>query len=245
MSGVVGVIQARAGSSRLPGKIFAPLGDRPLLAALAQRLRGARVTRWWLATSAAAEDDVTAAWGEALGLTVHRGPCEDVLARFAAIARTESPRWMVRVCADAPFLDAAIVDRLLAAALSASPEISLVEAPPGLLPLGYAPQVARGDAVLRADAAAAESHHRAHVLTWVAAHERIAKAELPTSWPARPRWRWTIDTAADLAMARAAVEAFGDAWPSADYPTMVRILDARPEIALANAHVPQKAVEEG
>lgn len=245
MSGVVGVVQARAGSSRLPGKILAPLAGHPLLAVLAARLARARVDQWWLATTRRADDDLTASWGEALGWRVLRGSESDVLSRFASIARVCRPEWIVRITADDPFTDAAIVDLLLDAAVQAPPSVALVEAAGGVLPLGYAPQMARGDAVLAADRSATASHDRAHVLTWVAARSSRRPALLPSAWPERPSWRWTVDTADDLAMAQAAFALFGDAWPAIDYPAMVCALDARPEIPERNAHVRQKAIEEG
>lgn len=245
MSRVIGVVQARAGSTRLPGKILAPLAGRPLLGVLAARLAPARVDEWWLATTRRREDDVTACWGAALGWRVLRGSETDVLSRFAAIERTCRPDWIVRITADDPFTDAAIVDRLLVEAAAAPPAVALVEAAGGVLPLGYAPQVARGEAVRAADEAARAPHDRAHVLTWIAARVPRRAAPLPPAWPARPAWRWTVDTADDLAMAQGAFALFAGAWAEIDYPAMVRVLDARPEIAARNAHVRQKSIEEG
>ena len=53
MGGTIGIIQARMGSERLPGKILAPIQGRPILGLIADRLRAARVDEWWLATSEA------------------------------------------------------------------------------------------------------------------------------------------------------------------------------------------------
>jgi spore coat polysaccharide biosynthesis protein SpsF (cytidylyltransferase family) len=65
---VCGVIQARMGSTRLPGKILAPLVGLPLLSVLWERVRTARsIDQWWLATSVLPTDDITAAWGATLG----------------------------------------------------------------------------------------------------------------------------------------------------------------------------------
>jgi spore coat polysaccharide biosynthesis protein SpsF len=66
----LGIIQARMGSTRLPGKVLAPVGRHPLLAVLASRVRSAPVDEWWLATTTDPTDDVCAAWGTALGLEV-------------------------------------------------------------------------------------------------------------------------------------------------------------------------------
>ncbi|HEB87938.1 MAG TPA: hypothetical protein ENI85_00050 [Deltaproteobacteria bacterium] len=132
--GTIGVIQARMGSERLPGKILAPLGGRPLLAWLAARIAPARVDEWWLATSSDASDDVTEAWGFELGLRVYRGDPADVLSRFLAIGAESRAEWMLRVTADNPFLDACLIDTLLDArdASSGSKEADAVRLCGGL-----------------------------------------------------------------------------------------------------------------
>lgn len=242
---VLGIVQARCASTRLPAKVLAPLAGRPLLALLASRLAPARVDEWWLATTVHPGDDVVAAWGESIGWRVFRGSTDDVLSRFAAITAERRPEWVVRVTADDPFVDAGIVDRLLAATPAQPPSVAMVGAQRGVLPLGYAPQVARGEAVLRAAREAHEPHHRAHVLSWVEGNARRHAVPLPPEWPGRPEWRWTVDTPDDLAMARAAFESFGARATEIDYDGMVRVLDANPAIAARNAHVRQKALEEG
>ena len=110
----IGIIQARAGSARLPRKVLASVvADRPLLALLAQRVRRAQVAEWWLATTEEAEDDATARLGRELGLRVFRGDTSDVLSRFLAIAEQTGADWLVRVTGDNPFLDAPAIDLLL------------------------------------------------------------------------------------------------------------------------------------
>src|SRR5262245_53254590 len=101
----IGIIQARLGSSRLPGKILCPLAGRPLLEVLVKRLATARLDEWWLATTTDPVDELTADWGEALGLRVWRGSVDDVLSRFTAIIESSRPDWVFRVTADNPFTD--------------------------------------------------------------------------------------------------------------------------------------------
>ena len=255
VTSVIGIIQARMSSTRLPAKILAPLAGRPLLALLTARLRSARVDEWWLATTSEPADDVTEAWGHALGLSVYRGESEDVLSRFAAIIRRREPEWVIRMTADNPFCDGEIVNVLLDARDEQGKDVSLLgfgdaEPPPAgapTAPLGYGAQLARADAVLRAEAKipADQPHHRAHVLTWIEQQEGAATASLPLAWPHRPDWRWTVDTFEDLAMARSAFELLGLRATDAGYPTIVAELDRHPEITSMNRHVRQKAIEEG
>lgn len=248
--GTIGVVQARMASSRFPGKILAPVGGRPLLAHVVERLRRSSVEEWWLATSTHPSDDVTAAWGEALGLRVHRGAMDHVLSRFAQIVAARRPEWVVRVTADEPFIDGAIVDRLLAEREALPSKVVVVGDDPSapVFPRGYAPQLARATPLLTLDGQIApdEAFHRAHVLSWYYAHGQVAFLQ-PTgsAWPPRPAWRWTLDTQEDYRMVQAAFALFGDRWRDLGYAEMVACLDAHPEVVGLNLGVRQKEIDEG
>jgi len=244
----VGIIQARMGSTRLRGKILAPLIDQqPLLAVLVKRLLSAPID-WWLATTHLPEDDLTEAWGDDFGIRTHRGDVVDVLSRFVSVVRATEPDWVVRITADDPFTDGDIVMRMLGKARRAKGEIALITETPESrrLPLGYTPQVIRGDALLHIADAIPEDrpYHRTHVTSYVSAQHRLEYAAESTM-PPRPAWRWTVDTADDLAMARAAFSVFGADWSDIGYGAMVRLLDARPEVIGLNAHVDQKIIQDG
>ena len=248
----VGIIQARIGSTRLPGKILAPIAGRPLLGVLIERIkRSKRVDDWWLATSDQRSDDVTERWGEALGLPVFRGHLDDVLARFVgALERSGlNDGWVVRLTADDPFVDGAVIDALVAQASCTPPGTSMISELPTSrrLPLGYVPQIARIEEVLELPKLISDprSPHRSHVLSWFIDKENSEQFEVPESWGGRPQWRWTVDTTDDLMMADTAFRLFGEAWRDIDYPSMVRALDERPEIVSLNARVIQKGLSEG
>ena len=262
MGRTIGIIQARMGSERLPGKILAPLEGRPILSLLVDRLRAARVDEWWLATSDDPTDDVTEAWGFELGLRVFRGHPTEVLSRFVAIGEETQADWLVRVTADNPFLDARCVDLLIDArdASERAKQADLLRLHGGLLleneagtqttprlPVGYGVELVRRDALEGAgrEIPAAEPHHRVHVTSWLAANANLHAVPTPLEWPDRPAWRWTVDTYEDLAMARSAFQLFAADGASIDYPAMVEHLDRHPEITAMNRHVGQKKLEEG
>lgn len=243
---VVGIIQARAGSTRLPGKIFAPVAGRtPLLDVIARRLEPVGI-EWWMATTVSPSDDVTAAWGEAVGLRVHRGSENDVLGRFLGVLSQVDAEWCVRVTADNPFSSAATVRALLGTAACADDAVCSIKSvrEPRHFPLGFVPEMARAEVLRRLDATIgeADAFHRAHVTS--AIPEYLTARFVDEAQPARSNWRWTIDTPADLQMARAAFELFGEQWPAIEYVDMVALLDARPDITSLNGHVPQKALKE-
>lgn len=234
------------GSSRLPGKLLAPLAGRTVFDWIARRLRASAVEKWWVATTTRRDDDVTAAWGAALGLEVFRGDPDDVLSRFVAIAQRERPEWIVRVTGDNPFVDAGVVNELVGAAAMADAAVRHLGPPArNPLPLGYAPEVVRADALVSLAERNLPAHHRAHVTSAIREGGGSGRWDPPAAWPSRPHWRWTVDTLDDLVMADAAFRAFGAAGSSIDYPAMVRCLDAMPEVTTRNATVEQRRVTEG
>lgn len=243
----VGIIQARLSSTRLPGKILAPVAGRTaLLDVLVRRVRSSGIP-WWLATTDLPSDDVTAAWGDALGLEVFRGSERDVLSRFTGVIERTGADVVVRVTADNPFTDGATVRRLLDILRGADDATLGIRGggEPRQFPLGFVPEVVRAAALLELDTSIVDvaSAHRTHVTSAIDKDALLTYSD--ASLPSRARWRWTIDTATDLAMARRAFDVAGDGWPDLSYVGFVAALDARPDITSMNEQVPQKAVEDG
>ena len=105
------IVQARTGSSRLPGKVVADLAGRPMLAFLVERLkRCIGVDRIILATTELEEDDQLEVLGTSLGLTVVRGDQDDVLSRFALAAEQTDAQVLVRITGDCPFVDPSLLE---------------------------------------------------------------------------------------------------------------------------------------
>lgn len=111
---VVAVIQARMGSGRLPGKVLIPLGGRPVLDWVVRAARSAtEVDEVVIATSTSSADDEIAFAGARLGCRVVRGSEEDVLSRFVLAADASEADAIVRLTADCPLLDPALIDQVV------------------------------------------------------------------------------------------------------------------------------------
>jgi spore coat polysaccharide biosynthesis protein SpsF (cytidylyltransferase family) len=101
-------------STRLPGKVLADLGGRPVLEWVVSRLRDSReLADVTVATSDEPDDDPVAEAAAGLGARVVRGPLADVLARYAIAARELGAQGLVRITADCPLIDPAVVDRVV------------------------------------------------------------------------------------------------------------------------------------
>src|ERR1043165_8666868 len=112
---VVALIQARMGSTRLPGKVLKPVAGQPLLWHVVHRLKACRLLEEIaVATSSNPVDDAIVEWWGAEGVMVVRGPENDVLAAHARAAEKLDADIIVQASSDAPFIDAGLVDHMVA-----------------------------------------------------------------------------------------------------------------------------------
>ena len=198
MMTTVAVIQARSGSTRFPRKVLALLQGRPMLEHIIDRVsRAALVDRVVVATTDSPADDDVAALALACGAGVTRGPEDDVLSRYLLAAREHDAAVIVRITADCPLVDPAIVDLVIRARAGAQADYASNVAPP-TYPDGYDVEVLTSECLRRIDRDAAVAYEREHVTVRVREHAddfRTAHVgnDRDLSW-----MRLTVDVPADL-----------------------------------------------
>jgi len=239
-SRTIAVIQARMGSTRLPGKVLEPVGDRSLLAWTVAGVRAIPdLSLVIVATTTESEDDVLVAAAEALGVGVHRGPVHDVLTRCFEAVEPFEPDLVVRQTADNPFPDPSIA----AAQISTLIEHGLDYVGIAGWPIGIAAEVCRMEALTAAMREATAAADREHVMPYLYRHpQRFGIGALPRTAPipaGGERSRFTVDTPADLELARALAERLGHA-PPVRLDELEAIMADEPALALVNAAVVQK-----
>lgn len=151
-------------SRRLPGKVLRPLAGKPALQYLLERLeRCEQVDRVIVATSTQPSDDPVAAFCDAAGAALHRGPLEHVAARYGEVVERFGLDAFVRITGDSPLLDQALVDR--GAALYREGDFDVVTNvyPRSTFPSGQSLEVVRADAFLAALAHMDDPYEREHV----------------------------------------------------------------------------------
>jgi spore coat polysaccharide biosynthesis protein SpsF len=193
------VVQARMGSTRLPGKVLRDLGGRPVLVLLLERLlAGALDADVVVATSDLGGDDPVVATARAAGVDVVRGPEQDVLARFTLCLDRHPADAVVRITADCPLTDPALVAEAVDLHRRTGADYTsntLVRTYPD----GLDVEVLRADALRAADAEATDAVEREHVTPFV--YRRPERFQLRALRQPNPLGdeRWTLDTADDLA----------------------------------------------
>jgi spore coat polysaccharide biosynthesis protein SpsF (cytidylyltransferase family) len=206
---IVALLQARMGSTRLPGKVLMPIEGRPMLEQLVRRLRPSRrIDRLVVATTTEPADDVLAAAAAGLDVAVFRGSEGDVLGRFAGAAHAFAATTVVRLTADNPLVDGAfvdlVVDRFAAAGVAYAETTTSVSYPYGLSVEVFtraALDAAAAEATLAAD--------REHVTPFIRRDPSRFPGLALVAGEAAGDLRWTVDTAADLAHVRALFAGLG------------------------------------
>lgn len=233
----VAIIQARMGSSRLPGKSLMDLGGRPVLAWMtdaARRISGLDGVA--VATSTHANDDPIAAFCAEAGVPCHRGSEQDVLSRYAAAARAEKADIVMRLTGDCPLLDPAVCDQLLLLRQHTG-AVYACNADPHSWPHGLDCEVFTAQALYIADTETDRPTDREHVTPYLRNNrQRFPAVNLPCPIPGLKHERWTLDHPEDLKFLREVVARLPQGRPHT-YVDVMRIVGAEPALRAINAEI--------
>jgi len=237
---VVCIIQARMGSTRLPGKVLLPLLDRPLLWWDMHRVRQARtLDEVVIATTTRPADDAIVALCDGEGWPVFRGSENDVLDRYYRAASAHEADVVVRITSDCPLIDPAVVDYTVAGHLSAAPQPDYTSnSTVRTYPRGLDTEVVSFAALERAWQTATLPPEREHVTYHIYQHPdtfHLHRVQNPVD---HSQHRWTVDTPEDLELIRRIYGHFGHgdfSWQEA-----LAVVEAHPDWSAINAHIEQK-----
>lgn len=198
------VVQARTGSTRLPGKVLADLDGEPMLGFQLRRLRGLPDAQVVVATSDRPADDAVADVAAAVGVAVVRGPEDDVLGRFLVALDAFPAPTVVRLTGDCPLTDPGIVGSVLAHHTRHGADYTS-NVLPRSFPKGLDVEVVSAAALRVAQAEATDPADREHVTPYLYRHPgRFRLANVDSGRDLGEEW-WTVDTASDLARVRTLV----------------------------------------
>lgn len=230
MTDVLAIVQARSSSSRFPGKVLQDLHGAPMI--LRQLERVARCTRLdavVVATSVEGSDDELAATLVAQGVQVRRGPLADVFGRFGGVIDEFEPSSVVRLTADCPLTDPAVIDDVVGLhTVSGSDYTSnVIER---TFPHGLDAECFTVDAFRRLQAGPLDGPEREHVtLGFYRRPNDFSLASL-TQAPDHSDERWTVDYPADLDFVRSVYAALYDSDPNFSQSDVLRLVSQRPDL---------------
>jgi len=241
---VVAIIQARMGSSRLPGKVLKEIGGVPMLFREILRTRRAQsLGQVVVATTTDECDDSIARFCTVNGFPYSRGDPYDVLDRYYQAACLFDARVIVRLTGDCPLIDPFEIDRTVCAFYKSGADFAANRLPPPwerTTPIGMDTEVVSFGALERAWQEAEEPYAREHVMPYFYEEEDRFDVALVDHEPNLGHLRLTVDTAEDLDLVRRIYDLFGNTDDFSLKDVLV-LFEQYPELLTINAKVEHKS----
>lgn len=230
---ILAILQARTSSTRLPGKVLAPILGLPMLARQIERVgRATCVDKLIVATSSDPEDGAIEQLCMDLGITCFRGSLDDVLDRYYQAALLHQPDHVVRLTGDCPLADWTLVDRIISHHLEGDFDYTSNTIAP-TFPDGLDVEVFRFTCLERAWRESTRPYQREHVTPYLKAGSqfRAANFAAPTD---HSDLRWTVDEPEDLALVRTIYEELYPENPEFTTEDVFELFRRRPELRVMN-----------
>jgi len=237
------IIQARVGSSRLPGKVLRDVAGKTMLARVIDRVRCiAGVNEALVATTREPADQAIVDECDRLGTPSFLGSQTDVLDRYYQAAMAYKADAVVRITSDCPLLDPQVAERVVSV-FHAGTWDYVSNTLERTFPRGLDTEIMSARALARAWREADKPYQRAHVTPYFQQNPQIFRLRSVTSGGDFGDMRWTVDTAEDLEFVRAVYARLS---PGAEFGwhEVRKLLKQEPQLAELNSHVRQKALEE-
>ena len=232
----VAIVQARMTSTRLPGKVLAPLAGKPMILRQLERLsRASRIDAVVVATSTDPSDDALTEVLRDAGYRVHRGSLDDVLARFIGAADEANADVVVRITADCPLLSPAVVDLVIAQFEESGADYASNTLDP-TYPDGLDVEVIRSTALKTLEGSDLDTDEREHVTLGIYRRPQIfGLLSVIDPNADRSNLRWTVDTPEDLEFATWVYDSLLDANAEFEYEDILRLIAEHPERSRSDA----------
>ena len=242
---IVAIIQARMGSSRLPGKVMEDIAGMPMIAWVVKRAQlSEKISRVMIATTDDPNDYPIEHWCNQNKVQSYRGSVFDVLDRFYQAAKSIKADIIVRLTADCPLIDPVVIDQVIDMFENENADFAANRLPPPYhrtYPIGLDVEVVSFKALEQAWHEAHHKFEREHVLPYLYSEKGRFNVSILDAEKDFGALRWTVDTPEDLEFLRA-LAAQMDFSLNTRWLEILDFLEAHPELALINADVQHKSM---
>ncbi|HEY9691113.1 MAG TPA: glycosyltransferase family protein [Oculatellaceae cyanobacterium] len=246
---IVAIIQARMGSTRLPGKVMNQLCDKTVLAHVITRVKACSlVDEVVVATTTASADDVIVTEAEKCGAKSFRGSEANVLERYYLAAKEHQAEVVVRVTSDCPLFDPQVLGKMLADFQNKTTQGIKVDYLSNTLsrsyPIGLDAEIFTFNALQLAFVNTQQHYEREHVTPYIYQHPELFALHNYSNSQDLSAYRWTLDTESDFILIEkiyASLYAKGKIFSTNE---IVNLFKEMPYLSQVNAHVHQKILGE-
>ena len=235
------IIQARMGSTRLPGKVLRSLAGKPVIEHIINRIQSVHeIDEIVLAIPSGTSEKPLEETAERMAIKCVPGPEEDVLKRFIQAGTFCGADHVVRICADNPLLDLNLMRSLIQHHSNQSADYTFCG---DVIPLGTGSEVAKLSALETIAQKTSEPIYLEHVTTYFHDHPdafHLERVPAP-SYLYNGKFRLTLDTEEDFHLIDKIYQKFY--YPHQSFPNLeevIHFLTANPKLASLNAHIAQK-----
>jgi spore coat polysaccharide biosynthesis protein SpsF len=240
---IVAIVQARMGSTRLPGKVLLDLGGETVLARVITRLRRAElVEEVVVATTTSQADEAILEECKRIGVSSFRGSEDDVLDRYYQAATAFGAGAVVRITSDCPLIEPELVDKTIKAFVNRHGDYAS-NVFPRTYPRGLDTEVFTMPALQRAWKEATQPYQREHVTPYLYEHPEWFRLITVSGTQDYSHYRWTLDTAEDLSLLRE-IYSRCDNRDDFHWRKVLSLMEQEPDLAAINGSVKQKALRE-
>ncbi|WP_321419193.1 glycosyltransferase family protein [uncultured Methanomethylovorans sp.] len=237
------IIQARMGSTRLPGKVMKPLLGKPMLEHIITRVQASKmIDQIVIATTQKSEDNIISDYAKEHHVEFYRGSSEDVLDRYYQAAKKYDADVIVRITADDPLKDPQIIDEILHEYIGASGKydyISNTIIP--TYPIGLDIEVFSFKSLSKAWMEAERQIYREHVTPYIWSNPQIFNLKnYEYTGENLSTLRWTVDTKEDFEFVETVYRHLYNENEIFLMQSILQLLRERPEIQNINKEISQK-----
>ncbi len=239
---IVAIIQARMGSTRLPGKVLMDLAGESALSRVVCRLRRAKLLDIMVvATSESPLDDAIVAECARLDVATHRGSQVDVLDRYYRTALAFDADAVVRITSDCPLIDHSLVDETVRKFQEQNADYAS-NAIEQTYPSGLDVEVFTIGALKSAWQNAKQPYEREHVTPYLYEHPQLFRLASVIGKVDYSHYRWTLDTPEDLELLRAIYQRLSNQGDFT-WQDVIALMEREPRLASLNCNVRQKSLQ--
>jgi len=229
------IIQARMGSSRLPGKVLRPVCGTPLIIHMLTRLkRSKNLDQIWVATSKNTENDPLEKVVKDFGIPVYRGSENDVLSRYFELASQYKPMWVIRLTGDCPLIDPEMLDSMLDFAFKHIDEFDYVtNAVKPTFPDGLDIEIFKYELLELAHNAGKDPAEREHVTAFFLGKNPQSKNIRTYHYQGEKDYshlRWTVDRPEDFELVKIIFEHFMNIKPDFAWTDVLQYVQKNPHL---------------
>ncbi|MFH1581709.1 MAG: glycosyltransferase family protein [Pseudomonadota bacterium] len=242
-SSIVAIIQARLGSTRLPGKVLKQVNNRTLLSYMIERVRKSKmIDNVVVATTTSPSDDQIVQWCKKENVLFYRGSEEDVLSRYHEAAKEQGASVIVRLTSDCPLMDPKVVDLVVQNYLT-RPEIDFVSNTvplPCLYPDGMDVEVFSFDLLTRANQEAVLPSEREHVTfyMWKTGKFNIYRIDPEHDYS---KYRFTVDYPQDFEVIKTVLNELYQRNPDFSMYDLISFMAEKPSLLELNQEIERNA----